>query len=82
MILLTPGFVIFAYGRVLQSSLQADARFFGVNVASIVGLATSLLLQTALTPSFGASGAAIALSVGLSVTAVGLALVQHRRAVS
>jgi len=77
LLLLTPGFVVFAYGRVLQSSLQAGGRFFRVNAASVVGLATSLILQVVLTPAHGAGGAAVALSAGLVVTAAGL-VVAHR----
>jgi O-antigen/teichoic acid export membrane protein/O-antigen ligase len=59
-----PGLVIFSLGRTLQAYLAATDRLRPAIVATAAGGAVGLACLAALTPRFGAAGAAIADSAG------------------
>ncbi|WP_370149082.1 O-antigen ligase family protein [Streptacidiphilus sp. EB129] len=65
-----PGLVLFGAGRSLQAYLAATDRLRPVITATGAGAAVNLALLVALTPSYGAVGAAAADSAGYLVFAV------------
>lgn len=67
---MAPGLVVFAAARVLQSRLVAEGHFTPVIASGLAGLVSSAVLQLLLTPSWGASGAAFAISGGCLIASV------------
>jgi O-antigen/teichoic acid export membrane protein len=68
--IMTPGIAVFAGARVLQSHLIAADRTGSVILSGVLGLAASGTLQILLSPTFGAIGAAVAISLGYMIAAV------------
>jgi O-antigen/teichoic acid export membrane protein len=69
---LLPGVVLFAAARTVQSYLVAEDRFGAVTTGAIAAVVVSLAAQMVLAPRLGATGAAIAISIGYAVAALPL----------
>lgn len=62
--ILAPAVPVFAFARVLQSSMYANDRFGPVTKASLAALTVTLLVQLVFSPGWGALGAAVAIALG------------------
>ena len=69
---LLPGVVVFAVARTVQSYLVAEDRFGAVTTGAVAAIVVSLVAQAVLSPDLGATGAAMAISIGYVVAAVPL----------
>jgi len=69
--------VILVVGRVLALGLAAEGRGQIITLAQIAGLLTGLVLLYPLARQWGASGAAVAASIGYAVTTVILFRAAH-----
>lgn len=77
--ILAPSVPVFAYARVLQSSMYADGRFAAVARASVAALIVTVSVQLLASREWAATGAAVAIATGYVTFALILSLERRRK---